>query len=66
MEDLLETHRDAREFLTRLKLMGAATARRNHRPVPPGALRQVMARFDSQGASVTYEVVTCHIRAGAA
>ena len=56
-----ETHRDAREFLRRLKLIGAATARKDHRPLPPAALKQVMARFDAQGAMATYEVVTCHI-----
>ncbi len=56
-----ETHRDAREFLGRLKLIGAATAPSDHRPLPPAALKDVMARFDSQGATVAYEVVTCHI-----
>ena len=61
-----ETHADAREFLARLKLIGAATARIGHRPLAPRALKQVMARFDAQGAGVTYEVVTCHIVRGAA
>jgi len=59
-----EMHRDAREFLARLKLIGAATARSDHRPLAPGALKKVMAKFDAQGASVTYEVVTCHIVKG--
>ena len=59
-----EAHRDAREFMTRLKLIGAATARSDHRPLGPGALKQVMARFDAEGAAVTYEVVTCHIVRG--
>lgn len=56
-----ETHHSAREFLGRLKAIGAATARRDHRPLWPAALKDVMAQFDHQGATVTYEVVTCHI-----
>lgn len=64
VEHLPESHSNAREFLTRLKLMGAATARRDHRPLTPAALKQVMARFDDLGSHVTYEVVTCHIIKG--
>lgn len=59
-----ERHRDAREFLNRLKLIGAATARSDHRPLPPATLKDVMAQFDRHGPTVTYEVVTCHIVKG--
>lgn len=61
VEHHVECHADAREFLVRLKLIGAATARRDHRPLPPAAFRKVLAEFDRASARVTYEVVTCHI-----
>jgi len=56
-----EQHSGAREFLHALKAIGAGTADPAHRPLSPRALRRVMARFDASGASVTYEVVTCHL-----
>lgn len=56
----VETHDNAREFVGRLKLIGAGTARKDHRPLPPRDMRRVMARFDEMGAQATYEVVTCH------
>ncbi|SFF99329.1 malonyl-CoA O-methyltransferase [Novosphingobium sp. CF614] len=62
VENLIERHVDARSFLRALKAIGAGTARAGHRPLPPGALRRVMARFDRNGREVTYEIVTCHLR----
>lgn len=60
-----EAHGSAREFLRALKAIGAGTAAARHRPLGPGALRRVMARFERAGASATYEVVTCHCRKAA-
>lgn len=56
----------AREFLHGLKAIGAGTPAAGHRPLPPGVLRQVMRAFEEAGARATYEVVTCHYRAGEA
>lgn len=58
----VERHADARQFLRALKGIGAATPRSDHRPLPAGVLRRVMARFEQAGAEATYEVVTCHYR----
>lgn len=60
-ENLVERHTDARAFLHALKAIGAGTAEPGHRPLPPGALRRVMAAFDRNGCEVTYQVVTCHL-----
>lgn len=54
----------AREFLLGLKAIGANTPGAGHRPLPPSALRKVMRVFEEGGAQATYEVVTCHFRAG--
>jgi len=62
VEQIVEPHLDARHFLHALKAIGAGTAAPAHRPLSPAELRRVMARFDASGASVTYEVVTCHLR----
>lgn len=59
---LSEQHTSASNFLHSLKAIGASTAAAGHRPLPPAALRRVMRRFEQQGASVTYEVVTGHYR----
>lgn len=61
VENHVEQHRDAREFIHALKAIGAGTADPSHRPLLPRDLRRVMARFDAGGSSVTYEVVTCHL-----
>ncbi len=61
VERHVEHHADARQFLDRLKLVGAATPRPGHVPLSPGDLKRVMAAFDAAGAEATYEVVTCHI-----
>ena len=57
-----ERFSDARAFLKGLKAIGAATSRAGHAPLPPGDLRRVMQAFEAGGASVTYEVLTCHFR----
>ncbi|MDE8651252.1 methyltransferase domain-containing protein [Novosphingobium album (ex Liu et al. 2023)] len=56
----IEHHAGAAAFLHALKAIGARTPARRHRPLAPAALRKVMRRFEAGGASVTYEVVTCH------
>jgi malonyl-CoA O-methyltransferase len=58
-------HPDARDFLRSLKAIGAQSPRRGHRPLPPAALRGVMARFEATGATATYVVATCTMRAAA-
>ena len=58
----LEVHPDARTFLARLKAIGASTPRDGHRPLSPGALRQVMKAFEASGAVAEYEVVTLHLQ----
>ncbi|KHK89705.1 methyltransferase domain-containing protein [Novosphingobium malaysiense] len=61
VETVVETHPDARAFLHALKAIGAGTAAPGHRPLPPAALRRVMAAFERSTCKVTYEVVTCHV-----
>ena len=61
VENVVETHADARAFLRALKAIGAGTAAPDHRPLPPAALRRVMAAFERSTCKVTYEVVTCHV-----
>jgi malonyl-CoA O-methyltransferase len=60
----IETHASARDFLRALKAIGAGTAAPTHQPINPAAMRRVMRHFEAGGAQVTYEVVTCHYRAG--
>ena len=45
------------EFLRALKAVGAGTPEAGHRPLPPGALRRVMAALGAPCA-ITYEVLT--------
>ena len=59
VEALALRHADAREFLQGLKAIGAGTPRPGHRPLPPARLREVMARFEREGATATYVVATC-------
>jgi malonyl-CoA O-methyltransferase len=54
-----------RAFLRHLRGIGADVARDGHRPLSAGQLRQVMARFDSQGGRATYRVALCLRRDGA-
>lgn len=62
VERVVEHHGSALDFLRALRAIGAATAARDHRPLPPAALRRVMAAFEGEGSAVTYEIVTCHYR----
>jgi malonyl-CoA O-methyltransferase len=54
-----EDHASARAFLRSVKRIGAASAPEGRRPLPPAALRRVMAGFDAAGARATYRVATC-------
>ena len=58
VDRVIARHRNAREFLGALKAIGAGTPAPRHRPLSPPELRRVMARFEAEGAAVTYEVVT--------
>jgi malonyl-CoA O-methyltransferase len=55
-QELIERHRDGREFLHRLKAIGAGMPAAGTRPLGVPALRRVLAHFDQQGASVSYNV----------
>lgn len=57
--DLPEPQADARGFLRGLKTIGAGTATRGYRPLPPAALRRAMARFDAGPRLVTYRIGFC-------
>lgn len=59
METIPMAHSDAREFLRAVKGIGAGTPRPDHRPLTPGQLRAVMARFEADGAVASYAVATC-------
>lgn len=61
VEKHVERHENARAFLQALKGIGARVAAPHHRPLSPGQLRRVMARFEAAGSAVTYEIVTCHL-----
>jgi len=66
VEHPVEHHADPLAFLHALKAIGAQTAEAGHRPLSPGQLHRVMARFaqsgcPQNGCKVTYEVVTCHL-----
>ena len=50
---------DAAAFLRALKAIGAGTARGDHRPLSPSALRAVMRRFEAGGTRVTYRIAQC-------
>lgn len=58
-QTLREGHEGARAFLRSVKRIGAASAPAGRRPLPPGAMRRVMARFDAAGACATYRVASC-------
>jgi len=61
VENHVEHHPSPLAFLHALKAIGAQAAEADHRPLSPGRLRRVMARFAQSGCNVTYEVVTCHL-----
>lgn len=52
---------DAHAFLRSVKAIGAGTAHGAHTPLTPAQLRAVMAQFDLNGSTATYEVVTIHL-----
>lgn len=62
VERHVEKHDSALGFMRSLKAIGAHTASRRHRPLPPSLLRRVMRNFEESGGAVSYEVVTCHYR----
>lgn len=59
VETIPMAHAGAREFLHSVKDIGAGTPRTGHRPLTPGQLRGVMARFEASGATASYVVATC-------
>lgn len=60
VERHIERHESALDFMRSLKAIGAHTAARHHRPLPPSLLRKVMRNFEASGGTVSYDVVTCH------
>jgi malonyl-CoA O-methyltransferase len=50
---------NAREFLSALKEIGAGTPQPDYQPLPPAQLRQVMTRFEAEGAKADYVIATC-------
>lgn len=58
----VEHHDSGLAFIRALRAIGAHTARRTHRHLSPAALRRVIRNFEAGGATVTYEIVTCHYR----
>ena len=65
MEVSIETfereYAGARDFLRALKAIGAGTPRPGYHPLPPATFREVMARFESEGARARYVVATCSV-----
>jgi malonyl-CoA O-methyltransferase len=55
-EHFREPHGDARGFLAALRAIGAHRPRDPRPPLPPAALRCVMAAFDEAGARSTWQV----------
>ena len=55
-----DAYANAAMFLRGLKCIGASTARSDHRPLSPAALRRVMAAFNMAGATATYRVALCN------
>jgi malonyl-CoA O-methyltransferase len=54
---------DAHDFLRALKAIGAGTPRPGYHPLPPATFREVMARFEADGARARYVVATCSAEA---
>jgi malonyl-CoA O-methyltransferase len=59
VETIDHHYASARDFLSALKAIGAGTPRAGYQPLPPALLRQVMGRFEAQGAQARYVVATC-------
>lgn len=56
-ERLLRHHPDGLDFLAELRGIGATLPESGHRPLPPGALRRVLRRFDPpRGLTVTHHI----------
>ena len=64
IETFTHGHDSAHDFLRALKAIGAGTPRPGYHPLPPATFREVMARFEAEGARARYVVATCS--AGAA
>jgi malonyl-CoA O-methyltransferase len=56
MDRFSASYRDGRDFLRTLRAIGAGTPRAGHKPLTPGAMRNVLRSFEATGATVTYEV----------
>lgn len=59
IDSVEHSYANAREFLSALKAIGAGTPRPDYRPLPPAQLRQIMARFEAEGAKADYVIATC-------
>ena len=59
IDSVQHNYKNAREFLRALKAIGAGTPRHDYRPLSPAQLRQIMARFEAQGAKADYVIATC-------
>lgn len=59
IETLEHRYDDARDFLRALKAIGAGTPQPGYHPLPPATLREIMARFEADGARARYVVATC-------
>jgi malonyl-CoA O-methyltransferase len=59
VETIARNHASARDFLAALKAIGANTPRQDYLPLAPARLREVMARFEADGAKARYVVATC-------
>jgi malonyl-CoA O-methyltransferase len=59
VETIERTHASARDFLAALKAIGANTPRPGYQPLSPARLREVMTRFEADGAKARYVVATC-------
>ncbi len=60
--EIVRAEADARGFLRRLKTIGAGTPRAERRPLSPGELRRVMARFDASTRKIGYHIGFCLFR----
>jgi len=59
IQTFTHNHDSAQDFLRALKAIGAGTPRPGYHPLPPATFREVMARFEANGARARYVVATC-------
>jgi malonyl-CoA O-methyltransferase len=59
VDTIERSYAGARDFLAALKAIGANTPQPGYRPLSPTQLRDVMARFEADGATARYAVATC-------